>query len=84
MAAADPHRWNKSNQMTGAGHGSLMFRCPTTGEAFDSGFRFSAEELRLVPAGYSIKLRCKSCLQLHEFKLNESWIAQSNGKGGQR
>jgi hypothetical protein len=68
--------------MTSAGRGFLMFRCPKTGEAFDSGLRFSVEEMRFVPAGYSIKLRCKSCLQLHEFKLNESWIAQSNGKRG--
>ena len=67
--------------MTGADHGSLMFRCPKSGEAFDSGFRFSSDELAIVPVGYSIRLRCKSCLQLHELKLSEAWIAKCNGQG---
>lgn len=61
--------------------GALMFRCPKTGTAFDSGFRFSAAEFALVPAGYSMKVRCKICLGLHELKLSEAWIAKPNGKG---
>jgi len=60
--------------------GALMFRCPKTGPAFDSGFRFSVEEFALVPAGYSMKLRCKICSGLHELKLSEAWIAKLNGK----
>jgi hypothetical protein len=66
--------------MESTDHGALMFRCPKTGEAFDSGFRFSVEEFALVPTGYSMKLRCKICSELHELKLSEAWIAKLDGK----
>ena len=57
--------------------GALMFRCPKTGEAFDSGFRFAPDEMRIIPAGYSMKMRCKICMGQHEFKLAEAWIAKA-------
>jgi hypothetical protein len=66
--------------MESTDRGALMFRCPKTGEAFDSGFRFSAEEFSFVPTGYSMKLRCKICRELHELKLSEAWIAKPDGK----
>jgi hypothetical protein len=59
--------------------GDLMFRCPKTGHAFDSGFRFAPEEMRFIPIGYSMKLRCKICRELQELKLSEAWVAKSNG-----
>jgi hypothetical protein len=65
--------------MIGPDHGALMFRCPKTGEAFDSGFRFSPDEMRLIPPGYSMKLRCRVCGEKHEFKLSEAWVAKANG-----
>ena len=68
--------------MESTDRGALMFRCPKTGAAFDSGFRFSAAEFALVPAKYSIKVRCKICLGLHVLKLSEAWIAKANGEGG--
>jgi hypothetical protein len=67
--------------MESTDHGALMFQCPKTGEAFDSGFRFSVEEFKLVPTGYSMKLTCKICRGLHELKLSEAWIARLEGKG---
>jgi hypothetical protein len=62
-------------------HGALMLKCPATREAFDSGFRFAPDEFAFVPAGYSMRVRCRSCLKVHAFKLAEAWIAQNNGKG---
>lgn len=58
-------------------HGSLMFRCPERREEFDSGFRFSSDELAKVPQGYKLKIRCRICLKLHELKLSEGWVART-------
>jgi hypothetical protein len=61
--------------MVASAEGPLMFRCPKTGEEFDSGFRFTPDALTSIPAGYKMNVRCKSCLQLHEFLLAEAQIA---------
>ncbi len=51
-----------------------MFRCPKTGGAFDSGFRFAPQELASVETEYKLNIRCRSCLGLHEFRLAAAWI----------
>lgn len=55
--------------------GDLMFRCPKTGEEFDSGFQFTLDGLKSIPPGYKMNVRCKSCLALHEFLLSDARIA---------
>jgi hypothetical protein len=67
--------------MEGTERGALNFRCPLTGTAFDSGFRFSAQEFALVPSAYAMRLRCKICLELHELRLSEAWIAKPDDNG---
>jgi len=54
--------------------GASMFRCPKTGEEFDSGFRFAPDEKTSIPVGYKINLRCKICMQLHELLLADGRI----------
>lgn len=58
-----------------AENGRLMFACPATREEFDSGFQFSADDLAKVPREYTMRVRCRSCLQVHEFSLANAWIA---------
>jgi hypothetical protein len=53
----------------------LMFVCPRIQKAFDSGFRFSANDFAKAPAGYRLTVRCRTCLHTHEFSLADGWIA---------
>jgi hypothetical protein len=48
-------------------------------ERMDRAFAL-VDEMRLVPVGYSMKLRCKICRELHELKLSEAWVRKTNGK----
>ena len=53
----------------------LMFVCPELRQAFDSGFKFSPEETRQVPVGYTMRLRCGACFGRHEFRVSDGWLA---------
>ncbi len=50
----------------------LIFRCPRTKEDFDSGFQAGSSEMKLLPAGAKIRVRCKVCGDLHEFKFADA------------
>jgi hypothetical protein len=39
-------------------NGALMFRCPTSGQAFDSGFRIDQASLATIPSAATMRLRC--------------------------
>lgn len=54
--------------------GQLLFRCPKTGELFDSGFQAGSSEMRLLPAGSKFRVRCKICGQTHEFKFADGKV----------
>jgi hypothetical protein len=45
--------------------GYLTFRCPKTGEEFDSGFQANPDELRSMPPGHKSAVRCKNCFETH-------------------
>jgi len=54
--------------------GQLLFRCPKTGENFDSGFEAGSSEIKLLPAGAKFRLRCKICGELHEFRFADAKV----------
>ncbi len=45
--------------------GDLMFRCPTTGRMFNSGFQADRAALTLVPRTATMRLRCPHCEEAH-------------------
>jgi len=47
--------------------GRLFFKCPNTDKDFDSGFEAGSADLKALPAGAKLKLRCKICSEFHEF-----------------
>ena len=59
---------------------SLMFRCPTTGREFESGFKANSDELKSIPSDYKMAVRCKICFETHEFIFSESRIAATSAK----
>jgi hypothetical protein len=59
---------------------SLMFRCPTTGNDFESGFKANSDELKSIPSDYKMIVRYKSCFETHEFIFSESRIAATPAK----
>jgi hypothetical protein len=65
--------------VTSSNEGALMFKCPERAEEFDSGFRFAPDAMTSIPSGYKMKVRCRSCLQLHEFLLSEARINSKPG-----
>jgi hypothetical protein len=54
--------------------GHVMFRCPQTGREFDSGFQAKPSDMNYLPAGATIKLRCRMCKETHEFKFTDARI----------
>jgi hypothetical protein len=54
--------------------GELRFRCPKTGEDFDSGFQAGSSEMKLLPAGAKFRLRCKLCGEVHELKFADAKV----------
>ena len=57
-----------------------MFVCPDRHEAFDTGFKFSPEDARQVPAGYTMRLRCAVCLGRHEFRISDGRLAPDSNR----
>ncbi len=56
--------------------GQLMFRCPTTGQEFNSGFQISTKDISQVPSSFPIRLRCLCCPEMHEFKFIDGRISE--------
>jgi hypothetical protein len=48
---------------------------PTLGREFDSGFQIDAKDLKQVSPSFPIRLRCKVCMEFHEFKFASGRIA---------
>ena len=80
----DPHqREGAQNSDSGAQAngrnimGRVFFRCPQTGEDFDSGFQAGPGDLRLLPAGAKINLRCRVCGVKHEFLFADARVDET-------
>lgn len=58
--------------------GQLFFRCPTLGREFDGGFQIDAKDLKQVPPSFPIRLRCKVCMEFHEFKFATGRISEKH------
>lgn len=58
--------------------GRVFFRCPQTGEEFDSGFQAGLRDLRLLPTGAKINLRCGICGLKHEFQFAAARIDEND------
>jgi hypothetical protein len=56
--------------------GQVVFRCPQTGQEFESGFRASARDMQLLPKDASISLLCRICCDKHSFKFTEGRISE--------
>ncbi len=54
--------------------GEVVFRCPKTGQEFESGFRASPSDLQLLPKDATMNLLCRVCGEKHEFKFTEGHI----------
>lgn len=61
----------------------MLFKCPSTGEDFDSGFRAGLSEMKLLPVGAKFKIRCEVCGELHEFKFADATV-KDEGAARQR
>jgi hypothetical protein len=44
----------------------VIFACATTGRSFNSGFQATCNDLKLIPAGKKLRLRCAICAETHE------------------
>jgi len=80
----DPHqREGAQNSDSGAQAngrnimGRVFFRCPKTGEEFGSGFQTGPGDLRLLPAGAKINLRCRVCGVKHEFRFADARVDET-------
>ena len=58
--------------------GHVIFRCPKTDKEFDSGFQASPGDLRLLPRGAKINLRCRICGVKHEFQFAAARIDEND------
>jgi hypothetical protein len=58
--------------------GHLIFRCPKTQKEFDSGFQAKPSDLNYLPAGATIRLRCRICNERHEFKFEDARIDEKD------
>jgi hypothetical protein len=56
--------------------GQLFFRCPTSGDEFDTGFKIDTKDLSRVPSGATMRLRCMGCQEMHEFKIAQGRIVE--------
>ena len=52
----------------------LMFRCPTTKSGFASGFMAEKEDLLRVSTHATLRMRCKSCNDIHNLRIAEAWL----------
>jgi hypothetical protein len=80
----DPHqRQGAENSDSGApanernNMARVFFRCPQTGEEFDSGFQAGPDDLRLSPTGAKINLRCRICGVKHELRLADARVDET-------
>jgi len=60
--------------------GQVIFRCPAKEEEFDSGFRAKLGDLTFLPAGATIRLRCRVCGDVHTFQFSAARIAIAPGR----
>ncbi|MGD0335073.1 MAG: hypothetical protein ABSA90_17745 [Xanthobacteraceae bacterium] len=58
--------------------GHVIFRCPKTDKEFDSGFQAGPRDLRLLPTGAKINLRCRICGIKHEFQFADARIDEND------
>lgn len=54
--------------------GNLIFKCPATGETFDSGFQSTRVEMKKMPPDAQMILRCPLCRDRHTFTVAEGEI----------
>ena len=54
--------------------GSLIFKCPATGEKFDTGFQSTRTEMKKMPPDAQMILRCPVCRDRHMFEVVEGEI----------
>lgn len=47
--------------------GQVIFSCPVTGREFDTGFHAKPSDLKFIPKGATIWLRCRICGETHKF-----------------
>ena len=57
--------------------GRVFFRCPQTGQEFDSGFQAAPGDLGLLPTGAKINLRCRICGVKHELRFADARVDES-------
>lgn len=58
--------------------GAIIFRCCTKGIEFDSGFKATPTDVKLLPFGAEIRLCCRICGDFHAFKFIEARIDESH------
>jgi hypothetical protein len=54
--------------------GNLVFRCPATGEKFDTGFQSTRAEMKKMPGDAQMILRCPVCRDRHTFMVADGEI----------
>jgi len=60
--------------------GDVVFKCPISAKEFVSGFRADAGDLKDLPEGAAVRLRCQVCGQMHEFKFADARIGTELAK----
>ena len=58
--------------------GRLIFRCPQTDQEFDSGIQASPGDIRPLPTGAKINLRCRICGVKHEFQFANARVGEND------
>ena len=58
--------------------GRVIFRCPQTDQEFDSGFQANPGEIKLLPTGAKIHLRCRICGVKHEFQFADARVGDND------
>lgn len=58
--------------------GQLMFRYPTKDREFDSGFVVDTSDMRRISPSETLRLRCKVCLEIHEFKWADGRVSEKH------
>lgn len=54
--------------------GNLIFKCPATGEKFDTGFQSTRAEMQKMPQDAQMLLRCPVCRERHAFMVTDGEI----------
>jgi hypothetical protein len=54
----------------------VIFQCPKTGKEFATGFEANAADMKFMPVGAKVSLRCKICGETHEFKFASARIGE--------